>query len=193
MTTYLTFRKLENHPATPTHTAQYREIQALHNWGRQTVTGPTLSGLNGLHIGTHNYSKDTKGCIGRELRYSFGGKGTHSGHQFALFVKSLYSLIPNDFESTLTGPTAGVLIPAVPYAFPGTRQASSKPSQHAPHKQTQNWSRSQKIRNMGRSRRGGSDRHTYAYLAYLTQAYPAGSLMVWTRWEMNTNCEKRFW
>lgn len=94
------------------------------------MTGLTLSGLNGLHIDTHNYSKDTKGCIGRELRYSFGGKGTHSGRQFALFVKSLYSLIPNDFESTLTGPTAGVLIPAVPYAFPGTRPHPNPPNTH---------------------------------------------------------------
>lgn len=100
-------------------------------------------------------------------------------------------LIPNDFESVLTGATAGVCIPAVPYVFPGTWLVCSKLSQHALINKPKT---GQGLRREGKWGKAAGDDHTHiCILVHLTHTYPAGSVLLWMHQVKNTNCEKSIW
>lgn len=71
-------------------------------------------------------------------------------------------LIPNDFESVLTGATAGFCIPAVPYVFPGTWLVCSKLSQHAVINKPKTGQGLRREGTSGKSCRGWSHTHMHS-------------------------------
>lgn len=125
------------------------------------------------------------------MRFSFGVRSSHSGHQFALFVKSLYSLISNDFKTALTGPAAGGLIPSRAICF-SWHIARLNQTLHTVRNKPITGQGLRRCGARGKDAGGGSGIHRYAYLVDLTLANPAVSLMTWTHRETNTNCARSF-
>ena len=71
---------------------------------------------------------------------------------------------------SLTGPTAGVLIPAGPYVFPGTWLTSSKFAQHAVINKPKTGQGLTRERTWGKAAR---DIHTSMHLVRCTHTHPA--------------------
>lgn len=119
-----------------------------------------------------------------------GAKGTTQDMNLHCLWSHYILLIPNDFQRALTGPTAGVWVPAVPYVFPGTWLAASKLSQHGLINKPKTGQGLGRERTWGKAA-GDDHTHTWSILVHHTHTHnPASSVLVWLHQIKNTNCEK---